>query len=441
MFGRIKRAYFHCTPPNRQIGYPKVPIRLALSLSFAVSLASCSSTVVPPHRVIAARVKAPTASTSAAPVQTRRQSVQRRGRVIRVHVPVRYIIRPGDTLWGIASRYLRSPWRWPDIWYLNRGIRNPDLIYPGDIILLGYHYGHRELTIMRGQAPVASTSRRYLEGLLRQRLESSIPTVNLQPQMIVRPLREPINVIPYADIAPFFDQPRAVSLEGYRHLPYVLRSVRRMTYAAPVERVYVRGLPAVGVHRKYALVRLIQPIRQWSSGKRLGYEVLEVGKVRLLHLGHPALFLLVHSTVEIRPGDRLMPLTEKGVYQNWVPSLPRSVVQGQIVAMATRFPDIGQYDIVVIDLGRRQGLRPGNVLDVFRPGENIEDQRALDDRSSDAHILPIKVGTALIFKTYSRFSYALILTEKWQVHVGAPVASPQIRPQNVKFIKVKRPWD
>ncbi len=417
-------------------------MRLALSLFLSVILASCSSVVTPPpHPVTVARVKPITGSSSpAVPSRTHEQSV-RRGRLIRVHVPVRYAIRPGDTLWGIASRYLRSPWRWPDIWYLNRGIRNPDLIYPGDVILLGYHNGHRELTIMRGEAPIASTSRRYLAGLLGRRLESSFPTVNLRPRMIVRPLHQPIAVIPYADIAPFFDQPRAVSRGAYRHLPYVLRSVRRLTYDAPVERIYVRGLPASGLHRRYALVRLIQPIRQWSSGTRLGYEVLELGTVRLLHLGHPALFLLVHSSVPVQPGDRLMPLTEKGVHQNWTPSLPRTVVQGQIVAMATRFPDIGQYDVVIVDLGRRQGLKPGNVLDVFRPGENVEDPRAFGDRSSDARLLPIKVGTALVFKTYARFSYALILKERWQVHVGAPVASPQIRPQNVKFVKVKRAWD
>ncbi|EQD51598.1 LysM domain protein [mine drainage metagenome] len=123
------------------------------------------------------------------------------------------------------------------------------------------------------------------------------------------------------------------------------------------------------------------------------------------------------------------------------PTLPSKIIQGQIIDVVPRSPDISQYAIVIINRGRIAGLKSGNVLDIFRPGESLEDPMAFGSESGDVHIRPIKVGTALVFKTYPRFSYALVMTEHWQVHVLAPVASPQINPRNVKFIKVARPWD
>ncbi len=361
--------------------------------------------------------------------------------VIRKHVPVRYVIRAGDTLWGIASRYLRSPWRWPDIWYLNSRIQNPDLIYPGDVILLGYEHGQRELTIERGSRIVASTSRRRLHMLLaRRHVRPSLPVVRLQPKMIVHPLQRAIPVIPYADIAPFLQRTKAISAKAYDHLPYILRSVRRLPYDASPERVYVRGLPG-STRQHYAVIHKFHTIRDPSTDRRLGYEIEQVGSARLIRNGNPALFELTTSHREIEAGDRLIPISQAGIRRNMHPTLPSKIIQGQIVSVIPNMPDIAQYAIVIINRGRIAGLKAGNVLDIFRPGESLEDPMAFGSESGDIHIRPIKVGTALVFKSYSRFSYALVLTEHWQVHVLAPVASPQINPRNVKFVEVARPWD
>ncbi|EQD53931.1 peptidoglycan-binding LysM [mine drainage metagenome] len=350
-------------------------------------------------------------------------------------------MRSGDTLWGIASRYLRSPWRWPDIWYLNSKIQNPDLIYPGDVILLGYERGRRELTIERGTSIVASTSRRRLHALLAQsHVQPALPVVTLRPKMIVRPLGRAIAVIPYADIAPFFQRTEAIGADAYRHLPYILRSVRRMPYDASPERIYVRGLTTT-TRRHYAVVHVFHAIRDPSTDDRLGYEVEQVGRARLIRNGNPALFELTRSHREISQGDRLIPISQANIRRNIHPTLPSKIIQGQIIDVVPRSPDISQYAIVIINRGRIAGLKSGNVLDIFRPGESLEDPMAFGSESGDVHIRPIKVGTALVFKTYPRFSYALVMTEHWQVHVLAPVASPQINPRNVKFIKVARPWD
>ncbi|MHB1543195.1 MAG: LysM peptidoglycan-binding domain-containing protein [Gammaproteobacteria bacterium] len=361
--------------------------------------------------------------------------------IIRANVPVRYVVRAGDTLWGIASRYLRSPWRWPDIWYLNSNIQNPDLIYPGDVILLGYEHGRRELTIERGGSIVASTSLRRLRSLLAQRhVQPALPIVTLRPKIIMHPLGRAIAVIPYADIAPFFQRTEAIGANSYRHLPYILRSVRRMPYDASPERVYVRGLSAT-TRRHFAVIHVFRAIRDPSTGDRLGYEIEQIGRARLIRSGNPALFELTQSHREIDQGDRLIPISQAGIRRNIHPTLPSKIIQGQIVAVIPNSPDISQYAIVIINRGRIAGLKSGNVLDIFRPGESLEDPMVFGSESGDVHIRPLKVGTALVFKTYARFSYALVMTEHWQVHVLAPVASPQINPRNVKFIKVARPWD
>lgn len=446
MFSQTKRAEAYCNA-DRGPRRDQTAARLSFGGLFLpglvlFALAGCTpptnqmKPVITLHRPVAS-AEASRPLPPAAPPSSLRPVRQ----VIRAHVPVRYVIRSGDTLWGIASRYLRSPWRWPDIWYLNSNIKNPDLIYPGDVILLGYEHGHRELTIERSGQVVASTSQRRLRMLVAQgRARSTLPVMTLRPKMITHPLGPAISVIPYADIAPFFERTEAMGLAAYQHLPYILRSVRRMPYDASPERVYVRGLTATN-RRHFAVIHVFHAIRDPSTGDRLGYEIEQVGRARLIRSGDPALFELTHSHREIAQGDRLIPISEAGIRRNIHPSLPSKIIQGQIIAVVPDAPDISQYAIVIINRGRIAGLRSGNVLDIFRPGESLEDPMANGPESGDVHILPFKVGTALVFKSYPRFSYALVLTEHWQVHVLAPVASPQINPRNVKYIKVARPWD
>lgn len=444
MVTQTNQTQAYCNAECRQRNGSKTvrlaPLGLLIVPGLLIALAGCAT---PARRVTPPVVVHPPVATrkSPSPIPKPPAKPPRARQVIRTHVPVRYVVRKGDTLWGIASRYLRSPWRWPDIWYLNPAIKNPDLIYPGDLILLGYEHGERELTIERQGRIVASTSRRRLRALMAQSTaRSGLSVVTLRPQMIVRPLPHAIAMIPYALIAPFLTRTDALGTRVYDHLPYILRSVRRMPYDAAHERVYVRGLP-VATHRHYAVIRMFRAIRDPSTGDRLGYEVEEIGRVRVIRTADPALVELTRSSQPIQEGDRLIPISQAGIHRNIHPTVPSKIIQGQIVDVLPDSPDIGQYAIVIIDRGRMAGLKSGNVLDIFRPGESMSDPMAYGSESDHVRLLPIKVGTALVFKTYAQFSYALVMHEHWQVHVLAPVASPQINPRKVKFIKVARPWD
>ena len=96
--------------------------------------------------------------------------------------PDEYIVQEGDTLWDIAATFLRDPWYWPEVWYVNPQVENPHLIYPGDTLALVMIDGQQRITNVR-----ASTYR-------------------LSPQARVTPLNESITSIPYEQIAAFLSK-------------------------------------------------------------------------------------------------------------------------------------------------------------------------------------------------------------------------------------------
>jgi hypothetical protein len=340
--------------------------------------------------------------------------------------PYRYVVRPGDTLWALSVRFLHDPWLWPDIWYENPFIRNPDLIYPGEVITLETGPSGRPVLTVRTRRGVLleTTSSRMARRVFRRR-----GTVVLRPHVEIRPLRRALEEIPYRVLAPFLTHPVVLGHRRSSRLPYVLRGITERPYLGAGDRAYVRGLtnPAV---RRYSVVRIVRTLWTYNGDHRIGREVMYLGQARVLRYGDPAVVRITRSRSDIRAGDRLVPLSQQGLREHLRVSPPRRPVRGHIVAVFGNPPNIGTYQIVVIDRGRDDDLRAGNVLAVYGRSRRVDDPYAYGDLSATVALPGLRIGDALIFHADQRMSLALVTLARRSLRVGDPVRGGTMPPRH-----------
>ncbi len=328
--------------------------------------------------------------------------------------PYRYVIRPGDTLWALSVRFLHDPWLWPDLWYENPYIHNPDLIYPGEVITLQNSVSGRPILMLRTRHGrlVATTSSRVAQEAFVRRGE-----VVLRPHVEVRPLRRPLEEIPYRVLAPFLTHPVVVPRRDATRLPYVLRGISERPYLGSGDRAFVRGLdnPAL---RRYSVVRIVRTLWSYNGDRRLGLEVIYLGQARVLRYGDPAVVRITHARSNIQAGDRLIPLSQEGLRERLRVHPPRRPVHARIVAVFGNAPNIGAYQIVVIDRGHDAALREGDVVSVYSRSRRIDDPYAYGNLSGIARLPGLKIGDALVFHVERRMSLALVTLARRSLRVG-----------------------
>ncbi len=382
--------------------------RLCLPLALAASLALAACASHPPP----AQPSAPApASTASSLTQTVSRPRPKPAPALRKEAPLRYVVKPGDTLWGIASRFLRAPWAWPEIWYENPYIKNPHLIYPGDVITLSYANGRPVLTRTRGNLTVAATQP---------------GTRMLHPQVERTPLGRAVPTIPYDAISALLSKPRVMDLASYRAAPYVLQPADGQLLAAAPDKVYARGLPAGkdAAGMAYAVVHKNKKLTDPKTGKLLGYEVLYLGRGRIAAGGDPATLQLLKSTREIRAGDRLVPI-QSGLVPAQFPLLtPKHAIHAQIIDVIGGLAAVGQYQTVALDRGARAGLETGDVLAIYTEGKRIRDRNAHGSLSSTVRLPRRRSGELLVFRAFPRISYALVMQSVRPIKVGDIATNP-----------------
>lgn len=318
--------------------------------------------------------------------------------------PERYTVRKGDTLWGIAGRFLSKPWQWPLIWRANPAIKNPNLIYPGDLLVLSGTHGRQRLSIER-------------------RGGSSLPEVVLRPQVRAEPLpAQAIPTIPLGNIQAFLSRPLVVSAAQLREAPRIVSVGKGHLVAGSGHLVYAVGLGAHPVAR-YAVYRRGQEYFG-QNGTPLGYAAVHVGDARLVApggAGRAATLELFNARQEVLVGDRLLPAADEGVQASFQPTYPSRPVEGRIIAVLGGLSLIGQYQTVVIDRGERAGLRPGSLLSVYERGSEVADPAA---PSGAVDLPPRYAGVAMVIRPFQRLSYALIMEAARTMHVGDEVRNP-----------------
>ncbi|HET8799774.1 MAG TPA: LysM peptidoglycan-binding domain-containing protein [Marinobacter sp.] len=309
--------------------------------------------------------------------------------------PERYTVVKGDTLWDISARFLSNPWYWPEIWHVNPQVANPHLIYPGDRLALVYIDGKPRIT------KVASND-----------------VVKLSPEVRSTPIDTPIPAIPLDAISSFLTDTRIVTPEELSGAPYVLEGEDGRIITGAGDRVYARGQkPAekVGIFRRTK--EFVDP----ETGEFLGLEARSIGAGEVTAENGDVLTLqLTSSNQEIRIGDRLLTNVNRPIATSFVPSAPEQEVEGQMIAVDGGVSQIGQFDVVAINRGTREGLESGNVLAVLKSGNLVR-----DPVTSETIQLPSeRAGLLMVFKVYDKMSYGLILQATRPLSVGDKVTNP-----------------
>jgi hypothetical protein len=335
--------------------------------------------------------------------------------------PDRYTVQKGDTLWGISGKFLKQPWRWPEIWRMNREqIRNPHLIYPGDVIALDKVNGEWRLSLAR-------------------RNVSPRPDVRLSPSIRVNNLEaEAIPSIPPGDLAPFLSLPLVTDADGIPGAAKIIAARDNRVIRGVGDFVY-----AINVDEKsgtqWYIYRPGKVLHSFDSNETLGYEMRYLGTARVDRFGEVARMEITTAREEILLNDLLLPAPREELV-NYVPHAPDKVVDGRIIALGGNTAEAGRGFIVTLDRGTRDGIEVGHVLAIYhlmpviadpRPYEGpdiltrfAEQTQIIVPPTRYLNIPPERSGLLFVFRTFDKVAYALVLNAAEPVVVGDLVRKP-----------------
>jgi hypothetical protein len=316
-------------------------------------------------------------------------------------------VKRGDTLWGISGRFLKNPWKWPDVWGMNRDqVKNPHLIYPGDVIILDLSGATPRLRLEG--VPDGGLSRWYGYELQVSRLE---------PQMRSKALIAAIPTIPAKEIEPFLTRPMIVDSEAIALAPRIVATTDDRVVLGPNDRAYATGLE----QKKGGYWNLYRPGRLFQdpdTKETLGFEAVYLGDAEVQSFGEVSTVRILRALQEVSTGDRLtvIPALQSLPY---VPRAPEKKVRGKVIAGTnSTVAEIGPLSVVIMNRGARDGLESGHVLGLYRS----EGQVALGDR-----MVPLpeqQYGLVLVFRVFNRMSYGLVMTAGRPVHLYDIVRNP-----------------
>ncbi|HEX4152881.1 MAG TPA: LysM peptidoglycan-binding domain-containing protein [Steroidobacteraceae bacterium] len=333
------------------------------------------------------------------------------GVALATNAPESYVVKRGDTLWAIAKLFLKDPWYWPEIWQVNPQVQNPHRIYPGDTLRLVYINGQPRIVLQPG-------------------LERG-DSARVEPRVRSQPLEAAITTIPYETIAAFMSKPSVLDKEQIKMAPHVLGTRDDHVVMSEDNTVYAVGFkePAqLGVN--YNFVRVGEPLRDPEDNRILGYSGVYTGAGHVTRIGDPATLIVTASNRETYPGDKLF-AGGVDVPLDFIPSSPKVPIKGSIMAVSDGVTVIGQYEVVVINRGARDGLVPGNVLAVYSFQPDVYDNSKKGFVHPTATMFAKKVripdertGTFMVFKTFERMSFGLVMEATDVIHVDDHIQTP-----------------
>lgn len=364
---------------------------------------------------------------------------------IKGDAPDTYTVQKGDTLWGIAGRFLKEPWKWPQIWEMNKDrIKDPHWIYPGDVIRLDRSGEFPSLSLASGSGAA----------------EAAANVVKLDPRVRVEPLRTAIPSIPASAIGPFLTQPLVVEAGGLDTAPAIVAHDEGHVIAGAGDITYadrIAGTEAVN----WQLFRPGTALRDPETGEILGYEAKYVGDARVKRFGYPTTLEITKAREEINKGDRLIPARELTL-PSYVPHAPDKSIRGSIMSVDGGVSELGQFQIVTINRGSRDGVEVGHVLASYRRGAPVAARgSALAGGGGwtwfrDMEVKPVPVvpdpprpqpkstpantsapppegpmilpdernGLIFVFRVFEKMSYAMVMRATRPIYVGDLVQTP-----------------
>jgi nucleoid-associated protein YgaU len=349
---------------------------------------------------------------------------------LKADAPQSYAVKRGDTLWGISGIFLKTPWRWPELWGMNLAeIKNPHLIYPGQTLFLDTSDG-------RARLRTKSTA----DG-------GSLPTVRLSPRTRVENLA--LDALPTLKshlIEPFLSEPVVVDEQGLNNAPRIVAAQDNRVLLTRGVRAYARGTIDNELiddpdqkQKAYRVFRNATPLKDPVSGEILGYEAQYVGKALLArsegtqesvdrdgkpHVDIvPATIDIIDAKEEMRVGDRLLPEPPQQLL-SYVPRAPQSPIDARVVSVyGSAVVNAAQNQVVVINRGERDGLESGHVLAILKDGTRMVDKTT--SVPTEIKLPDERNGLLMVFRTFERVSYALVLDITSGVQVGDHLINPR----------------
>jgi hypothetical protein len=329
------------------------------------------------------------------------------------NAPDTYVVKKGDTLWDIAGVFLKYPWYWPEIWYVNPQVQNPHWIYPGDVLHLIYVDGKPRITV------------------------GTAGEVRLSPQVRTDPLAQAIRTVPYDILMNFVQRPSLLTAKQVNKAPYVVGFRGRHILGSSANELYVKGLDNPPADTEYNIIHPGAELRDPDNGDLLGYVGHYAGTARVItttDAKHED--PLTHLTVqdngrEIQQGDKVFPAASR-FGDDFVVSAPKDrKLNGQVLAIVDGLAVSGKYQVLAINRGKRDGLMPGNVVAIYRRGLDVADyySRGQDWTRFTADYDMVKLpdersGTLLLFTVTDRISYGLIVESTQPAVIGDFIKHP-----------------
>jgi len=331
--------------------------------------------------------------------------------------PDRYVVKQGDTLWGISSKFLKDPYRWGELWKMNaEDVRNPHRIYPGQVIALDRSGNQPQLKLV---------------------------TVIEPRHEYVDPLKKGIPSIPPQDIEPFLSEPRVVDSASLDAAPRVVALQDNRVVAGAGDTVFATEVTAQSrlfpiflqgearfaadatqapaMPKSWQVFRPSKPLLDPDTKETLGYEAEYLGTARLTREGVPSSFLVLTSKMEIQRDDQLLPAPRQDV-PSYIPRAPAGMIQGKVLAMYSGVTFGGPQTVVTLNRGKADGLEPGHVLAVDTAGAQVTNR--YQGTRTDYQLPDTRNGLMYVFRVFDRVSYALVMSATTPVVVGDSVHTP-----------------
>lgn len=354
---------------------------------------------------------------------------------LKADAPDRYTVQRGDTLWGISGRYLNTPWQWPQLWNMNREqVRNPHRIYPGDVLVLDRASG-------------------------RLRVES-VGDARMSPRVRSEDIAQTVPTIPPSAIEAFTSRPMVISENELDNAPEIVATQEARVVLGAGNIAYVKGLPRQGT-KNWHIYRRGDPLIDPESGNRLGFIGVYLGEAVVLQTGEISRIEITRSTQEIYTGDRLVPVAAESPVFAYAPRSPNTNVRGRVMALTDNLFETGRYSVVSLSRGSKDGLEAGHVLALYRSpnasryalrtsaifgrtGPTGSDARRsyyeeqLNVRNSpifgdgrvavneaDIAKIPLeRYGLVMVFRTFERASFALVMQSDLPVAIDDVFTTP-----------------
>jgi hypothetical protein len=333
---------------------------------------------------------------------------------VRADAPHTYIVKKGDTLWDISGRFLRDPWRWKEIWAVNPQVKNPHWIYPGDHLILCHIKGRVVVGVDQGDGCVG----------VERRMSGSIThldTLRLQPQIHVGALDVAVPAVPLNDIKSWLIDGTVVDASTLKKAPYVLAGHDRHVLAAAGDAIYVRGGILV-VGDSYGIYRAGDAYIDPETKEVLGYEarLIARGTATAVDKDISTVELTESVQQEVREGDKIMPEEVNNYPGIFYPTNSENIKPGRLLRVLDGIDSAAVNSTIAINRGARDNVEVGQVFAIYRRGALVQDRH-------DGQLVRLpseRAGLAMVFRTFDKLSYAIILEAKGAIKVGDELRPP-----------------